>query len=82
MTIDTKSIRVRFGQPAFLLQHVFVRKIGPVFGKKQQPAGFPGIVGMAAEGAANQLDKTIHIGGDAMDGADEGILSAADHAHS
>jgi hypothetical protein len=37
---------------------------------------------MAAEGAADELDETIHIGGDAVDGADEGIFSAADHAHS
>jgi hypothetical protein len=37
---------------------------------------------MAAEGAAYEFDKTIHIGSNAVDGADEGIFPAADHAHS
>jgi hypothetical protein len=36
---------------------------------------------MTAKGTANQLDEPVHIGGDAMNGADKGIFAAANHSH-
>jgi hypothetical protein len=36
---------------------------------------------VAAEGAADEFDLSVHIGCDAMNAADEGAASTTDHAH-
>jgi len=43
-------------------------------------AGLPRIVGIGGKRARNQFNLTVEIGGQAVDGADEGVLAAADHS--
>ena len=70
------------GQAAFNLHHLFIREIDAVFRKKEGLAGLLRVFRMAAEGTANEFDQTVHIGSDAMNGANEGVFPAAYHSHS
>ena len=73
---------VAVGEGGLPAEHLLVVAVYAVGGQQQVLAAEPGLLRRAAEGAADQLDLVVHVGGDAVDRADEGVPAASHHAHS
>ena len=70
-----------FRQAAFVFKHLLIGFVNPVVGQVIGFAGGNGNFRIDAEAAADEFDLAVHEGGEAVDGSDEGVAAAADHAH-
>ena len=70
------------GQRSLLLEHLLPRSINTVIGDIIRTARADRYFGIDAETSADEFDLVLHEGSATVNGADEGVASAADHTHS